>query len=623
MSLPPKRQAPSPKVVRGTVGLQVGRTRADPDELVVSRRIVGSEPPPGVGAPGRSRLDPRRLLDRLLASDAAVLGLLLAVAAALRLPGLETRGRFGGDQGVDMLVLRSLTQDGVIPLLGPHASVGAFHHGALYYYLLAPAAWISGVEPFAVVVEMALLGLAAVAATWWMGRVIGGPTVGAIAGLLLAVSPAAVDESVFIWNPNPIPLFAAIAGGAAWMAHRTGRARWWVVALVATGAVAQLHLLGLTLFGPVGGLLLADIWAARRAGDRARLRSVTRGLIGGMAVVAVLFLPLAIEELQSGFLELQGLAAYAGGGAAAPAIDPVERFVIVAFRVIGWPFVGLVTDAPVPATLAVAVVLALVTWQAILGRGGSGRAARWLGASILWSLAALTVAAPTLATVTPGLPNDHYHTFVDPFLVVAAALAGVTLARGGARVVADLADQRLAIPAADAPTTSADGSPTVAGTRADAAARVLLGLALAIGVVIALGRQPAPDPNGGWPAVRDGGARIVATTGDGDMGIRYLPVFEAPGDITFGVVHAGGPVSFDGYSRYLIVGCDRLFEPVLLATCGGQAEAEWLPRLVGAGTDVGAAQLVQRFDLSPRVSISIYELGRRFDHAMGPLRRRS
>ena len=609
MSLPPQRQAPPPKVVRGTVGLQVGRTRADPDELVVSRRVVSGEPDPGESGPRRSRLDPRRLVDRVIASDAAVLGLLLAVAAALRLPGLETRGRIGGDQGVDLLVLRSFTRDGVFPLLGPHASVGDFHHGALYYYLLAPSAWISGTEPFAVVLEMALLGIAAVAATWWMGRVIGGPTVGAIAGLLLAVSPAAVDESVFIWNPNPIPLFAAIAAGAAWTAHRTGSGRWWVLALAATGAVAQLHLLGLTLFVPVGGLLLADLWAARRASDGAHLRSVARGLAGGIAIVAVLFLPLAISEVQTGFAELHGLVAYVGGGTGVPALDPVERFVIVAFRVIGWPFVGLVTDAPVPATLAVAVSLALGTWLAVFGRGESGRSGRWLGASILWSIVALTIAAPTLANVTPGLPNDHYHAFVDPFLVVAAALAGVTLARGGARVVADLADQRLAIPAADGATPTPTSTPAAAGGRADAAARVVLGLALAIGVVIALSRQPIPDPNGGWPAVRAVGARIVASVGTEAADVRYLPVFEAPGDIEFGVVHAGGALATAGAARYLVVGCDRLFEQVLLATCGGAAEADWVPRLAPDANFT--IRLVDRFDVSPRVTISIYDLGPR------------
>ena len=39
-----------------------------------------------------------------------------------------------------MLVLRALVQSGELPLLGPPTSIGDFHHGVLYYYLLAPAA---------------------------------------------------------------------------------------------------------------------------------------------------------------------------------------------------------------------------------------------------------------------------------------------------------------------------------------------------------------------------------------------------------------------------------------------------------------------------------------------------
>ena len=69
---------------------------------------------------------------------------LLVVAALLRLPGLAGRGTWDGDQGHDMLVLRALVRDGVVPLLGPPTSIGDVHHGAFYYYLLAPAAALTG-----------------------------------------------------------------------------------------------------------------------------------------------------------------------------------------------------------------------------------------------------------------------------------------------------------------------------------------------------------------------------------------------------------------------------------------------------------------------------------------------
>ena len=165
--------------------------------------------------------------DRRRTLELAVLIAILVLAALTRLPGIDARGQWDADQGTDMLVLRALVEDGELPLLGPRTSIGSFHHGAVYYWLLAPAAFLSGADPVAVTVEIALLGIGAVAAVWWLARLVGGPLAAAVAGLLAAVSPAGIDESTFIWNPNPIPLFAALAFVGVVLARRSGRARWW------------------------------------------------------------------------------------------------------------------------------------------------------------------------------------------------------------------------------------------------------------------------------------------------------------------------------------------------------------------------------------------------------------
>ena len=79
-------------------------------------------------------------------------------AAILRLPNLATRGTWDGDQGHDMLVVRALLRDGVVPLLGPPTSIGSVHHGAWYYLLLSPAAALTGGDdPVAIVALIALL----------------------------------------------------------------------------------------------------------------------------------------------------------------------------------------------------------------------------------------------------------------------------------------------------------------------------------------------------------------------------------------------------------------------------------------------------------------------------------
>lgn len=527
-------------------------------------------------APGGLRAV-RRLADRLLAADLAVLGGLVALAAALRLPGLEARGPFSYDQGGDMLVLRAFTQDGVIPLLGPKASVGDFHHGAFTFDLLAPAAWLSGSDPFAVTLEMALIGIAAVAAVWWLGRVMGGRVVALAAGLLFAVSPAAVDESIFIWNPNPIPLFAAVSAGAAWRGHRTGRGRWWVLALGSAGVVAQLHFLGLLFLVPIVGLLLLDLVRAP-SGARGAL---WRGLAGGLGLIAVLYVPLALHELQSGFSETQAILAYLGSGSGtAPALP--TRVIVTTLRLVGWPFVGLVTEVPVTASIALVLVASLLIWLALRASGPLAEAGRWIGASLLWFVIALSVVAPTLANVVPGLPNDHYHAFADPLLVVGAALAGAALVRAG-------------VAAASRPSAAV-------------VTRVALVGLLAVAIGVALSREPGPDPNGGWPTARAAGQRIVATTGSVPVSVDELPIFE-PGDgIAFPIVAAGGVLAPDPIARYLVVGCDRLFTSIIGQACGGPAESRELERLLGVTAPTAA--LVDRFDLGVQWSVSVYDLGR-------------
>ena len=80
------------------------------------------------------------MTDRL---DRYTLPGLLAVAAAMRLVNLPTRGTWEADQGHDMLILRAMVQDGIVPLVGPPTSIGDLHHGPWYYYVLSPAAALS------------------------------------------------------------------------------------------------------------------------------------------------------------------------------------------------------------------------------------------------------------------------------------------------------------------------------------------------------------------------------------------------------------------------------------------------------------------------------------------------
>lgn len=521
--------------------------------------------------------------------DRLALAAVVVVAALLRLPNLAERGRFDADQGHDMHTLVAFTRDGVIPLLGPKTSVGEFHHGAFYYFLLAPAAAASNGDPVVVTGFIALLGIAAVALTWWLARSIAtrmtdasiGSLAGFLAGLMLAVSPAAIDESTFIWNPNPIAFFALLSIGAAWRARSDGRPAWWAVAIGAAGAVTQLHVLGVVFLIAILALGLLEL---------RRDRGIGVALLGGVGIVVLLFVPLLANELQNGFDETRGVIDYLRGDTGSLGGGPIGALAITLLRVVGWPLVGLVTDIPGVVALLLALTIGLIAWGLRLARGSDGVGYRWLVGLLAWSTLALAFAAPSLQVVVAGLPNDHYHAFIDPVVVILISIPAASLLIRGF-----VAWRETRQPVA------------LAGT-------ALIGGVIAAVLAIEVARMPPwVDPDGGWAKARDAGARIVRVTGAAPVALFGMPEFKLPDAIGFPIEHAGGDVrhltdltGFPSGTDVFVIACDRLFEPVMEGPCGGPAEEAFVATLPEVQAGTANPRLVDRFDESPRTSVSVY-----------------
>ena len=199
----------------GSIGARTGaRARLRPDAGLAR----GARPPPRVDRPADAR--PRSC------SRAS-----LVLAAVLRFVNLADARDVGRRPGPRHARPPGARPAGELPLLGPPTSIGDFHHGVLYYYLLAPAAALSGRGPARRRRRDRARGRRRGRRRrgGWRARSVG-PSPAAVAGLLMAVSASAVDESTFIWNPNLIALSSSVALAAAWRAWTGGRARWWVVA---------------------------------------------------------------------------------------------------------------------------------------------------------------------------------------------------------------------------------------------------------------------------------------------------------------------------------------------------------------------------------------------------------
>ena len=550
-----------------------------------------------------------------LRAAAVPLGLLL-LAAALRLPDLATRGTWDGDQGHDMLMLRALVGDGVVPLLGPPTSIGDVHHGALYYYLLAPAAALTGGDsPLAVVALIALAGTAAVLVTWWLARSIAGPVAGFVAGLAMAISPAAIDESTFIWNPNLIALSSAVALAGAWHAWTTRRPIWWLVAAAGTAVTMQSHVLGVTLLPVIGALLLADAW--RRGGEAGRgvgapepggRTAVIRAGVAGLGLIALTFLPLAIHELTTDFAEVNAALAYLRAGGDPPAQGPLGRLVFIGTRVVSWPLVGLIVDGLAAAVFSLVAVIAIAAWRGVVGRGDERTAVRWLGLGLAWTALVLTFASPSLAVVVRGLPNDHYHAFADPMVFVLVGIGAAALWRAVPRA-------RPGVPAGKEGHGESEARRQVASGVLTPGRLIAIAGMLALVAWAATHLPPAVHRDGGFPAAAGAADRIEAVVGPGPIDLRSLPQFKSVEAYAYPLVRSGrhlqlgadvgeATLTHDGAAAgpaSLVVICDSLFEPVIGAACGGPAEATILPAGVGDPID--------RFEAAPGRVISIYRVG--------------
>ena len=537
------------------------------------------------------RIRPSALSDRRL-ELLAYLGILI-VAAVLRLgSNLAARGSWDADQGHDMLVLRALVLDGRIPLLGPPTSIGDFHHGMVYYLLLAPAAALSHADPIAVTTWIALGGIAAVAVTGWLARSIAGPIAGLLAALLLAVSSSAIEESIFIWNPNLIALSSSIALAAAWHAWRSRRARWWLLAGLAAVVTMQCHVLGVILTPVIGGLLVADVRRRRRAGDRSGADAVGRAALGWLAIAILSYVPLAIHEIGSDASELRAAIAFlAGGGPASIAL--AARIPIVGLRVLGWPLTDLITVAPVATVLASALVVGLAIWRGWVARDeresgvvrGSGRpnpddertGVRWLALGLAWTIIALAVGASSLATVVAGLPNDHYHAFADPIVVVLVAVG-----------VAALVKSR-----------SSRGAP----------APSVVGIVVLVALIVwnLANQPPTVAADGGWAAARLAADRVVRAGEGRPIALASLPTFKSDEALRMPLAADGvellpagiDSAAFDGADATRVVLCDQLFRDSIGADCGGPAEDAWIG-------PAATTKLKDRFEAAPGRWISIY-----------------
>jgi 4-amino-4-deoxy-L-arabinose transferase-like glycosyltransferase len=182
----------------------------------------------------------------------ALLLAVLSLALLLRLFKIDQFMTFLGDEGRDVRVVRDLIRDGNLVFIGPQTSVGNMYLGPLYYYLMAPALFLSNLNPVGPAVMIALLSVLTVLFTWYVARNWFGKQAAFISAILYAVSPVAIIYGRTSWNPNPMPFFALLSVWGIYQVWQNKKFFWLPLIGISSAFALQMHYLGLLLLPTIG-----------------------------------------------------------------------------------------------------------------------------------------------------------------------------------------------------------------------------------------------------------------------------------------------------------------------------------------------------------------------------------
>ncbi len=244
---------------------------------------------------------------RLHRFEVLSIGLISLLAFVLRAWRISEYLTFLGDEGRDVRIVRDLLHGNLV-FIGPMTSIGNMYLGPLYYYLMAPALWLSRLDPTGPAVMVALLSTLTIVFTWWVGRTWFSSLVGILAALLFALSPVAIIYGRASWNPNPMPFFSLLCVWSIWQVWKHHHFFWLIIAGTSLAFALQMHYLSLLLIPTLGLfwlLTLKQIWT-----DKLLKKSFLQNTLYSLLIFAFLMSPLVLFDIKHNGQNLHAFQAF-------------------------------------------------------------------------------------------------------------------------------------------------------------------------------------------------------------------------------------------------------------------------------------------------------------------------
>ena len=115
---------------------------------------------------------------------------------------------FGYDQGVFFQAVKEIVVNHKLTLIGTEVGSGGFFQGPGWYYLLSIPFYLWKGDPYGGMILMLMSGILTVALSVIFGRKIFDAKTALAIGFLVAISPAIIAQSRFIWPPFIVSLLA-------------------------------------------------------------------------------------------------------------------------------------------------------------------------------------------------------------------------------------------------------------------------------------------------------------------------------------------------------------------------------------------------------------------------------
>lgn len=185
-----------------------------------------------------------------------------------------------------------------LPLLGPKAGGTVLRLPPGFYYLEYLSAVIFGGTPHGMAALGMILSALSVPVFYFFVRRFFSVKLGLGLALLFAVSEYFVMYGRFAWNPNLIPFFAILGFYALLRAtdhEGSHRGRFFILSAAALALAMQMHSLAFVALPIITGAFLLI----------RRPRIHWKAWLGALVVISVLYLPMFLNELETGFANSQ------------------------------------------------------------------------------------------------------------------------------------------------------------------------------------------------------------------------------------------------------------------------------------------------------------------------------